>query len=605
MTGGAEAILATEIITINGNIFYLKNTPTLDNHIQIGATVADTRANIVSTVNAESIGGSFAAFVGSNAVFSWGTTGTVGNGKLVSESMVGSGNSWSAASLAGGLNAVTAVVESVTIDGNTFEFRNSAGAGEVQIGATAANTQANLRSVVNAASIGGSFAAFASDLGVYTHGTSGVGGNGINVSASMPLSGGSWMDTELSGGVSAVSPVVETITINGVVFSFKNSPLALGEVLIGATVEETREYLRTAINASAAGGSLTIWYGDEAVYFHGTSGTAGNSIAISETMAGTNNGWGSGSVLLAGGANSTAANITATFTAASGLTGSPVSVTVPTYETDSLEDIANRVAVALDSNAAIYAKALASVSGSKVYLTYRTKSADAPSDSLTLTVGSTGLTSTSSDTDGAVATDTVEALFADKANSFWGVQGDFTAREGQQLSSDWFAVTQRQVVPSRFATSGRSYYSTADHLWPAVLSTIQVDIWNRKEGGSDMISTPIFSKETYRGPCRAYVEERFYLTPPPMESPKVMQPLPIDLQTPVFGLNIGPTLHAARSVTLSTGTSHPVYEYTAGTWNFQATTPTSWPSSLVASDECRPFRGGYIKTKVTVYPPSF
>jgi hypothetical protein len=605
LSGGSDAIMVTESITINGNVFYLKNTPTLDNHIQIGATVADTRANIVSTVNAEAIGVSFAAFVGSNSVLTWGTTGTVGNGKVVSETMVGTGNSWSAASLAGGLNAVTAVVESVTIDGNTFEFRNSAGAGEVQIGATAANTQANLRSVVNAASIGGSFAPFVSDLGVYTHGTSGVVGNGIEVSASLPLSGGSWMDTELTGGVDAVSPVVETLTINGTVFSFKNTVVAPGDVKIEATVNETRESLRTAINASAAGGSLTIWYGDEAVYFHGVSGTAGNSIAIAETMAGTNNGWASGATSLGGGVNSTAASITATFTAATGLTGSPVSVTVPTYDTDSLGDIANRIAVALDSNPAIYAKALASVSGDKASLTYRVKAADAPSDSLTLTLGSTGLTATPSDIDGAVSTDTIEAIFADKANSFWGVQGDFTAREGQQLSDDWFAVTRRQVIPSRFSTSGRSYYSTADHLWPAVLSTIQIDIWNRIEGGSDMFTIPIYAKEAYRGPCRAYVEERFYLSPPPMEAPKVMLPLPIDLQTPVFGLNIGPTLHTARGITLNTGTNHPVYEYSVGSWNFPATTPTSWPSSVVASDECRPFRGGYIKTKVTVYPPSF
>lgn len=120
-----------------------------------------------------------------------------------------------------------------------------------------------------------------------------------------------------------------------------------------------------------------------------------------------------------------------------------------------------------------------------------------------------------------------------------------------------------------------------------------------------MFTIPIYAKEAYRGPCRAYVEERFYLSPPPMEAPKVMLPLPIDLQTPVFGLNIGPTLHTARGITLNTGTNHPVYEYSVGSWNFPATTPTSWPSSVVASDECRPFRGGYIKTKVTVYPPSF
>ena len=396
----------------------------------------------------------------------------------------------------------------------------------------------------------------------------------------------------------------ETITINEVVFTFKDSASAPGEVQIGGTVEETRATLREAINNSGCGGALSEWNDYSAIYTHGTIGSVGNDIEIDSAMTGIGNFWFSSLTNLEGGQDSSAAPITATFTAATGLTGSPVSVTIPTYDTDTPEAIANRLAVALDSHPAIYGKALASVSGRKASLTYRIKAADSPTDSLTLNVGSTGLTATSSDIDGVFSADTVEALFADKANSFWGVQGDGTAREGQQLSDDWFVVTRRQVVPSKFAASGRSYFTTEDHLWPAVLERIQIDTWPRKEGGSDMITTPIYAKDAYRGPCRAYVEERFYLSPPPMEAPNIMLPLPIDLQTPIFGLNIGPTLHTTRTVRLSTGTNHPVYEYTVGLWVFPATNYTDWPASVVASDECRPFRGGYLKTKVTIYRPA-
>ena len=62
--------------------------------------------------------------------------------------------------------------------------------------------------------------------------------------------------------------------------------------------------------------------------------------------------------------------------------------------------------------------------------------------------------------------------------------------------------------------------------------------------------------------------------------------------------NTGP-----QGVTGTTGTDHPVYSYIGTTWTFLATNYTDWPDSLVISDTQKPFRGGYLRERVTAYKP--
>ena len=395
----------------------------------------------------------------------------------------------------------------------------------------------------------------------------------------------------------------ETITINSVVFTFKAVPVDETDVQIGTTLRNTQRALIAAISNSSCGGFLGKFSSGSATYTHNDEGTGGNSIAISETMAGTANKWLADATTLAGGVDSSAGDVSATFTS-DVLAGSPQVVTASLLWDDTPSIAANKISAALGAVAEIYALALPSVHGAKVKLTYRSNGDPGDSASLSFEGGSTGIITLSSDsTAGTNGTDTIENLFADRSNRFWALQGDFTEREGVQLTDNWFAVTFKQVVPSDFALSGRSYSTSHDYFWPAVLGNIQIDIWNRRAGGSDDIASPIYEKDAFRGACRALVTQKFFLAPQGTLSPDALQPLPIDLHTPVFGLNIGPTLHTARSVSLSTGTLHPIYEYTAGTWYFKATKPTAWPGSVIASDEQAPFRGGYMRTTVLVYPP--
>lgn len=200
---------------------------------------------------------------------------------------------------------------------------------------------------------------------------------------------------------------------------------------------------------------------------------------------------------------------------------------------------------------------------------------------------------------------TAEAIFALPHNSFWGLQTDGTSREGKQLTAAWYAITTRDVVSPAFALSGRTYTTSQNYSWPAVLSGVSLSIWTRKDGGEDRFVFPDFSEEAYSGPCKAIVAQTFSKTAPTPGAPNVMMPLPIDITSPMFSLNLGPTLHAGAEIDLTTGTSHPVYEYGAATFTIYETSPTSWPSFITASDEVEPFRGGYLRTIVTVYPPSY
>ena len=106
----------------------------------------------------------------------------------------------------------------------------------------------------------------------------------------------------------------------------------------------------------------------------------------------------------------------------------------------------------------------------------------------------------------------VEDLFTN-GGGYWGLHGGI-ARSGKQLSENWFSVVERQVVPSAFAQSGRTYDTTMDFSWPAVLGSIAIETWNRKAGGGDTYFRPVFIKDEYSGPCSAKVEESFHSVAP-------------------------------------------------------------------------------------------
>jgi hypothetical protein len=97
----------------------------------------------------------------------------------------------------------------------------------------------------------------------------------------------------------------DTITIDGLVYKFVAalSERAAGDpfqVLLTGTVADTQTNLSAAL-AQHPTVSIGAWSSDDATVTARQKGTAGNSIAIAETMGGTNNLWAGGATALSGG----------------------------------------------------------------------------------------------------------------------------------------------------------------------------------------------------------------------------------------------------------------------------------------------------------------
>jgi hypothetical protein len=184
-----------------------------------------------------------------------------------------------------------------------------------------------------------------------------------------------------------------------------------------------------------------------------------------------------------------------------------------------------------------------------------------------------------------------------------GLSGN-TVTEYQQLTAEWHLMTVRDVVSAALFTPGRSYTTTEGYFWPAVLGSIRHDPWPLRAGGTDSHIMPVYAREAYRGPCKAVVTEVWAATAPTPSVPGVMTALPIVISTPFCPISIQPTLHGAiDSFNVGSGTDHPVYDYAGATFSYAATVPTDWPATIIKSDEVRPFRGGWLRTTVTVYRP--
>lgn len=203
---------------------------------------------------------------------------------------------------------------------------------------------------------------------------------------------------------------------------------------------------------------------------------------------------------------------------------------------------------------------------------------------------------------------TIAQLFAAPTNAYWGTQSDGTVRTGRQLSAEFYEVLSEQVV-SGTAAGGvitvLDYFTTEDFSWPAVFGGVRLYDYELRNGGTEIYAEPYFEKEAYRGPCRAQVQITWSASKFTVSEPIVMQPLPIAVNTPFYNWSVGPCLHESGTLNVVTG-NHPKYALNAGTAaQWEATSPTTWPESVLAVDEQKPYRGGWLRTRVTIYQPQY
>jgi hypothetical protein len=205
----------------------------------------------------------------------------------------------------------------------------------------------------------------------------------------------------------------------------------------------------------------------------------------------------------------------------------------------------------------------------------------------------------------AVGGSTIEALATDPNNTYWQLGTDGILRTLQQLSENWYAVTEQQVVNTDSGGGSFSYNTTTTYSFPPVLESIEFDLWERRSGAKTYSPRVEYSKGAYKGPCKSTVDVVWSATKPTATTvPSPPQPERIAVSTPYFSLSVPETLHDVVSVSVSNGTEDEKYVYTAGTYTFQATNLTDWPSSLIVSSTVKKFRGGWLKETETIFAPT-
>lgn len=218
--------------------------------------------------------------------------------------------------------------------------------------------------------------------------------------------------------------------------------------------------------------------------------------------------------------------------------------------------------------------------------------------------------------------------------NFWGVDAFGVMREGKQLSDNWYALVERQVVnfPKQQENFQINKYTTyQNYSWPAVLdgaNTATQDgqignagvsgfTWTRKNGGGDTVVYPVYKRHAYSGPTKVEVtlfwrKEKFAVDTnkdgrdggnSKLTNVVTMQPVPISFVSPLESLNIGPTLHDEIEIFITTGTDHPVWELAGAYFEYGPTNYIDWPTSIIISDTQKPYRGGWLRERIKAFAP--
>ena len=215
----------------------------------------------------------------------------------------------------------------------------------------------------------------------------------------------------------------------------------------------------------------------------------------------------------------------------------------------------------------------------------------------------TDITQEPNDRSAEVQNVTIDEVFTQGDNEYWGLQNTGIARSGRQLSDKWFLVTESNVVPEFMTTTGRTFHDTIDFRWPNVLDHVQIDIWNRKDGGADYIVYPIWARNAYGGPCKATIVETFHSSPVATSAIRAMLDIEIDIITPLIQVRIPQSLHFGANVQVFVGSEDPLYQSTGFNYTYPSTNYTDWPPTLLVQSDIQPMRGGYLKRNVTIERP--
>lgn len=217
-----------------------------------------------------------------------------------------------------------------------------------------------------------------------------------------------------------------------------------------------------------------------------------------------------------------------------------------------------------------------------------------------------------------VQTETRQQVPAGTAGSAVDASGNFT--EVDPINSLWSNLTIRKAQGlagnAVLGTASRTIYYEDNYTWPAVLNYIRVVPVLANPGDIYSPATsfnwqPIWIEESYDGPCKYTLVERWTLVKPefgglddwntnspPGSFPNIPTQTPLLRRAIIFNgvdlqISVQPSLHTAQQI-----------------WDTQfygfypATTPTRWPSTILARVTVTPDQGGWLTRMFYVDAPN-
>ena len=173
--------------------------------------------------------------------------------------------------------------------------------------------------------------------------------------------------------------------------------------------------------------------------------------------------------------------------------------------------------------------------------------------------------------------------------------------ELRQLTADWFIETKRQLMKKTGIL--RTFDSTENVRWPAVLNSFYRKTWNKRDGTQQYFVIPAYSRDEYFGPTKVEIEISWNKDSVTCTPDKPMIPTPISADFPIVSYRSKSALHGEFTFSGTTGTENTTYKWI--NWNHieQATNYPDWPAQIIISDDQRPFRGGFLRQKTTAFIP--
>jgi hypothetical protein len=217
-------------------------------------------------------------------------------------------------------------------------------------------------------------------------------------------------------------------------------------------------------------------------------------------------------------------------------------------------------------------------------------------------------------------------------NRLWGPTDGGQLNSFQQVSDDIWVVTTQDLIPQSLGTllsvwNGviiRIYDTSANYAWPAVMGSdgvpeytgtdpFETMDWVTQKGGTRNFSRPRYRRTAKRMKTRAVVHQE-WLTQAKLDTAEGngsldvitdLDPKSFYYPSPLLTVNIPPSLHQGGTVVSDTGSNDPFWAENAGsTRTYPSTTLTDWPEYVTADIDVKPFRGGYLVTRLRIYNPA-